>query len=96
VVNLFTTSPAEIDYAFFWATVGPKRLYPPCEGKKKEKAKRIRNHAHMSKEDKQLFLTPFFETARRGGILMVNETDRYAQLWSIRNIPMKPNGSFCL
>ncbi|MDR3319908.1 MAG: hypothetical protein LBS77_02985 [Desulfovibrio sp.] len=44
------------DYIFL-GNDGPKRLYPPGGGKKEE-AKRIRNHAHMSKEDEQLFLAP--------------------------------------
>ena len=34
-------------------------------------SKKIRNRAHMTKEEEEAFLAPFFENARQGGILVV-------------------------
>ena len=36
----------------------------------KETAKQVRNRAYMTKEEEAIFLAPFFETARRGGIVV--------------------------
>ena len=39
----------------------------------KKKSKKIRNRAHMTKDEEEVFLGPFFENARQGGILVVSE-----------------------
>jgi len=39
----------------------------------KKKSKKIRNRAHMTKDEEEAFLMSFFENARQGGILVVSE-----------------------
>ena len=39
-------------------------------GMVKETTKQIRNRAYMTKEEEEIFLAPFFETARRGGMVV--------------------------
>jgi len=38
----------------------------------KKASKEVRNRAHMTKNEEEAFLTPFFENARRSGILVVS------------------------
>jgi transposase len=38
----------------------------------KKERKKIRNRAHMTKDEEEVFLTPFFDDARQGGILVVS------------------------
>jgi transposase len=41
-------------------------------GNVKAESKKIRNKAHMTKDEEAIFLAPFLEKARQGGILVVN------------------------
>jgi len=38
----------------------------------KKNLKKIRNRAHMTKDEEEAFLAPFFDRARQGGILVVS------------------------
>ena len=38
----------------------------------KKASKEVRNRAHMTKDEEEAFLTPFFENARHSGILVVS------------------------
>ena len=42
-------------------------------GMLKKISKKTRNRAYMTKDEEEAFLSPFFETARQGGILTVSE-----------------------
>lgn len=55
-----------------WVTMARNR-YIREGGINRSKAQTIRNHAHMSLAEEKEFLAPFFEKARCGGMLVVNE-----------------------
>jgi len=45
-------------------------------GMLKEPAQKVRNRAHMTKDEEAAFLEPFFDHVRQGGILVVSEVHK--------------------
>jgi transposase len=58
-----------------WVTMA-RNGYIREAGTKRSKNQAIRNHAHMSLAEEKVFLAPFLEKARCGGMLVVNEIHR--------------------
>jgi len=55
-----------------WVT-SARNAFIRSAGVLKKNTKKTRNRAHMTKEEEEAFLSPFFENARQGGILVVGE-----------------------